>query len=108
MAFAPPPLPHVAPISVTVTLASPHSPPASSRQASFDSFDSMLSVTPTISKRPAIADDLKSRFVSFMNSTSPPSQLPSGSLWGAFWETPKLDVSRDLDFVIERDLDAGW
>ena len=109
MAFAPPPLPHIAPpLSVTVTLASPLSPAITSREASFDSFDS-LDVTPTRSKRPtSFAADSTGRFVAFMNSTAPPSKLPPGSLWGAFWETPKLDVSRDLDFVIERDLDAGW
>ena len=34
--------------------------------------------------------------------------LSQNSLWTALWDTPRVDIARDLDFVVERDMDAGW
>jgi hypothetical protein len=108
LAFAPPPLPHIAPLAITITQPSPQSAVAS-RQTSFESFDSSPGTTPTDPKcLSASLPTEEDYFLRYINSKAPPSKLPPGSLWGVFWEAPKRNISRDLDFVIERDLDAGW
>lgn len=108
MAFAPPPLPHIAPLTVTITQPSPQSP-VTSHQTSFESFESSPGATPINSKCLSASLPTEEKyFLQYINSKAPPSRLPPGSLWGVFWEVPKSNISRDLDFVIERDLDAGW
>ena len=92
LSFEPPPLPHMAAPIVQLTVPSP---------TSEFSFDIPFQKTVT-SQKPSPC------FVRGMNSSLPPSTLSLNSLWTAFWETPRVDVARDLDFVVERDLDAGW
>jgi len=108
LAFEPPPLPHMSSVPSTVARSSPQATIVV-RQPSLELLGSISDGDLANQKQPG-APTLteKSCFSTYMNSISPPSNLPAGSLWGAFWEVPKVDVSRDLDFVIERDLDAGW
>lgn len=83
-AFAPPPLPHLTAPSVVLTAPSP------------------LTKAPAFS----LAGGKTSRQI---QSSSPcRSLLGSSSRWSVLWETPKVDIQRDLEFVLERDLDAGW
>ncbi|KAG8831931.1 hypothetical protein FRC17_002336 [Serendipita sp. 399] len=99
--FAPPPLPHNSSLMVKVTQPSPTS-------TTFIDLDSPQQYTrdlPSSIKCLMLED---AEFVRSMNTSSPPPRLPSASIWCAFWETPRVDVARDLDFVVERDLDAGW
>ncbi|KAG8756786.1 hypothetical protein FRC14_002656 [Serendipita sp. 396] len=101
LSFAPPPLPHNSSLVVKVTQASP----------TMTTFIDLSSPQHFSRSLPSPVSHVMSEDIDFarsMNSNAPPSRLPSTSIWCAFWETPRVDVSRDLDFVVERDLDAGW
>ena len=89
--FAPPPLPHFTAPTVILTAPSPltKEPPSN------------LSTAAKRAHAPKISTRCQP------NASSSPCR-GSTSHWGVFWEVPKVDVQRDLDFVLERDLDAGW
>jgi hypothetical protein len=89
--FAPPPLPHFTAPTVILTAPSPltNKPPSN------------LS---TVARRVHAPKSTRSQ----LNSSLSPWRSCSSSHWCVFWEVPKVDIQRDLDFVLERDLDAGW
>jgi hypothetical protein len=89
--FAPPPLPHFTAPTVILTAPSPltNKPPSN------------LS---TVARRVHAPKSTRSQ----LNSSLSPWRSCSTSHWCVFWEVPKVDIQRDLDFVLERDLDAGW
>ncbi|PVG01420.1 hypothetical protein CPB86DRAFT_823681 [Serendipita vermifera] len=94
--FAPAPIPHTTPHSPF--MSSPFTPPSLSSPPN-------LVVTMTTSSE---GSQQQATLLALINSKSPPANLPKDSLWTSFWETPQFDVTRDLEFIVERDLDAGW
>jgi hypothetical protein len=94
--FAPAPVPHTA----------PHSPYLPSPFAAPSPPSLVVTMAPSSSSEGS--QKQQAALLTLVNSKSPPSSLPKDSLWISFWETPQFDVNRDLDFIVERDLDAGW